>query len=768
MRHLALLLFCLGTAPGLWAQELVNFRVTAKPWPARYFVDGVSYSGDVQFVWPQGSKHLIRIFPTIQYEPNTLNEMVFKGFSDPGGLLQGTDSENELTVVATKSLPQIDLLFVRTIYVDLQLSDCTLDREELCPSPGSVYINGSGPYRRSRRITGLAPNSKLKLQATPDPGWVFMGWNTQLGQNLGFVTEVQLGEGPLILTPRFYQSRRVTFQTEPTGMMLFVDRSPITGPRTMDFAPNSSHLLNAPTPQREPTYGKLMVFDSFSNGQELNTNYNVDSNVPSYETIVARFVPGVVVSFVTNPPGLKLKVDGRDNWANYNFAYALGKTVEFSAPLEQVDGKGNRWLFSRWSNGGAAAQKITVTDEFLTNAGLTAFYEPMGKLTVNTNPPGIPVMVDGTECRTPCLIDKPNGTQVKLSARPQLQLDDNTRLDLMGWSGGGVSDRIVTVTGAAQLLTATYQSSYRLRASVDPAEAGQIRIEPASADGFYPNDTQVALMVTPRAGFKFRRWLGDLDSTSPGQVISVSSPFTLRAMLERVPYLPPSSVRNGAAELSEPGVAAGSIITISGANLTNGTEVGRPSPLAQTLANTTVRLGDRLLPLFYVSPVQINALLPSDVAPGDQTLVINSASNLADVSTSFLVVRNAPGLFFTRMDEQDVLLANHEDGTPVTIASPAKRNETITFFGTGFGPYKRPVPDGFAVPAAPVYEVADPVQGFVNDSTVDGITAVAAPGQVGVVSLKLKVTDALPRATAVQFRLKQGERITNTVLLPLE
>ncbi len=41
----------------------------------------------------------------------------------------------------------------------------------------------------------------------------------------------------------------------------------------------------------------------------------------------------------------------------------------------------------------------------------------------------------------------------------------------------------------------------------------------------------------------------------------------------------------------------------------------------------------------------------------------------------------------------------HEDGTPVTQDSPARKGETVTFYGTGLGGYDRPVIDGFLLPA---------------------------------------------------------------------
>src|SRR6185295_8445827 len=105
-----------------------------------------------------------------------------------------------------------------------------------------------------------------------------------------------------------------------------------------------------------------------------------------------------------------------------------------------------------------------------------------------------------------------------------------------------------------------------------------------------------------------------------------------------------NAVRNAAGETPISAVAAGSIISIYGVNLASDLLAGPASPLAQTLNNVTVRIGGRLLPLLFVSPGQINAQLPSDLAEGSYALTVRWEGK-PDVSASFQVARNAPGLF---------------------------------------------------------------------------------------------------------------------------
>src|SRR5262249_9182474 len=114
---------------------------------------------------------------------------------------------------------------------------------------------------------------------------------------------------------------------------------------------------------------------------------------------------------------LKLKIDGRDNWPGYNFAWAVGSTHSASAPQQQTDANGRSYVFRSWSNGGAGSQDITVTpDAVVAGLRLTAIYEILSKVAVQTSPAGLTVSVDGSACKTPCTIEQPVGSQLRLSA----------------------------------------------------------------------------------------------------------------------------------------------------------------------------------------------------------------------------------------------------------------------------------------------------------------------------------------------------------------
>jgi uncharacterized protein (TIGR03437 family) len=194
-------------------------------------------------------------------------------------------------------------------------------------------------------------------------------------------------------------------------------------------------------------------------------------------------------------------------------------------------------------------------------------------------------------------------------------------------------------------------------------------------------------------------------------------------------------------------------------------ETGPLAPLAQAIGAVTVRVGDRLLPLFFVSPERIHAQLPSDLTLGDYTLVVRWEGH-PDQKTSFSVVRNAPGLFTQPSGDVLYALAAHEDGSAITPDSPARAGEAVAVFGTGFGPYTGMPPDGFPVPDSLALTLVDPVQVLAGDTVLDPISAGAAPGQIGLVAVRFRIPDTV--AAAVELRVRVNQKESNRVVLPIQ
>jgi uncharacterized protein (TIGR03437 family) len=440
----------------------------------------------------------------------------------------------------------------------------------------------------------------------------------------------------------------------------------------------------------------------------------------------------------------------------FYFAWGVGEKHKVEALPELTDAQGRVWRFSSWSNGGNAAQIIDIPLDADVTGGvrLTATYTQLGKLTVTSPIYPLSVQVDGADCATPCEVVREMGQRIRIAAPPSIGQGEGSRLDFNGWPGGGL-EYVVTLGEVAQTVSAGYHTMNRLAAASDPPNGASWRVDPESPDSYYRNDAIVSISLTAQPGFRFRRWDGDLTGVTPNGVLAMNAPRSVRAVLDAVPYIAPAGVTNAAGATPSTAVAPASIISIFGANLSSSTASAGVGMLPQTLGGTTVRVGDRLLPLVFASPEQINAVLPSDLAMGQQILTVTPA-NMPDVRTNFTVARNAPGLFVGVF---------HEDGSAVSAESPARKGELLTVYGTGFGPTVTPRFDGFPVPASPDLQISDGIEGKVDGSAVEIVKSVAAPGKVGIDRVQFRIAAG---TTSGSLRITVNSVESNPVTLPIE
>jgi uncharacterized protein (TIGR03437 family) len=736
-------------------------RITVQP-GVEYFVDGQGFHGPTAFVWPVGSKHVLQVASPIQHDLVNKTTYVFGDWEWDGGTLPGG-----ATVTITAGPPLTEVRGTFTVSYALSLDFFYCPDPSNCSSAGTVFVNTT-PYTYNQDVF-LAAGSVVQLIASPNPGYVFQGWAPGTNQAVNGLLDKVTMNGPTIVHAIFQPARRVNLATVPAGLQLYADHSLVTTPNTMEWGSETTHTLGVVSPQRDAT-GNWWAFSSWSDGGDLTHAYTVSADITTPTTVTATFVPAGVTDLHTSPAGLKLKIDGRDDWQIYNFTWGVGETHSIEAPAQQADSQGRLWAFASWSNGGARVQNFVVPQlDPVNGSHLTATYAPVAHLIVNSAVlSGGTVKVDGADCTIPCDVQRPVGSVVKVSAPASIPLGDNSRGDFDGWPGSGsfATDWALTLGPDPVNLNLTYHAMNRLTAASNPPEGASWRMDPASSDGFYDAQSSVAITVTPQAGFRFRNFTGDLGGSAPAGTVRMNAPRWVNAIMEKAPYIAPSGVSNGAAATPRNVVAPGSIVSVFGASLASDLAIGPDTPMVQALAGVTVRAGDRLMPIYFVSPTQVNVQLPDDFAQGDSTVTV-SCEGLADVQAQFTVVRNAPGLFQTTANGQNFAVAFHEDGSPVTVDSPARKGELLTAWGTGFGPAGLPRPMGFAIPASPAYRIVDTVT-VAGDVSISAENAFAVPGKVGLDAVQFRLGDGVPAASNVSIHLTINGQDSNTVLIPVQ
>ena len=213
-----------------------------------------------------------------------------------------------------------------------------------------------------------------------------------------------------------------------------------------------------------------------------------------------------------------------------------------------------------------------------------------------------------------------------------------------------------------------------------------------------------------------------------------------------------ASIVNSADNLS--GVLAPNTIgTIYGTNLAFGTAVLLPAnvqggvlPIVLGDSETQVFFSNYAADLYYVSPTQINFLVPPMMLPGPVSFRV-VIDGLEGKSIQLKLGAAAPGLFAMVLDGVTYAIATLLDGSLLTPSSPAKPGDIVVLYATGLGATSPPaVYSQLPTAAAPLVPGAN-LQVLLNGVAVppDAIDyAGIAPGNAGLYQINL----ILPTSTA--------------------
>ena len=529
---LAVLAWVVAGPPGRAQTNVNSVRIYTDPAAAAFTVDGQSFLNSATLLWPANSKHVVTSYDQTQTVPGT--GYLYKGWVSN---LSATISKQQ-PITADPGLQWIKLLFDVSYLVTIDLINCP-DPSQPCATTGTVTVN-SVPYDRRTQIY-LPATGTVEVRAYPGNGYIFAGWGPIYGlptKQTAFVVTFPL-LGPTQLSANFQPANAVQTQvnivTEPPQLAVLLDRTPYTAPINLEWGWDTVHAVGANPVQ--VAQGVTYVFDSWSDGGPINHDYRVPAQSGAI-TLRALFVAAATVGFQTSPAGLQLSVDGQQKWPSYNFAWAPGSTHQISAPATQTDAQGHKYKFVSWSNGQSAAFTYT-TGPAPGDDHLTATYQAVGQATISSAPAGMTVQVDGSDCTTPCVVEKEVGASVVASV-PQVRANgDQSRMIFQGW--GDLTDltRKVTVTADSKTYTATYNLQNRLSLSSTPANGATFLLSPSSTDGFYDASTMVSVSARLALGFRVTRWSGDISGTATGVTVMLDAPKSAALVLDPVPAIAP-------------------------------------------------------------------------------------------------------------------------------------------------------------------------------------------------------------------------------------
>lgn len=226
----------------------------------------------------------------------------------------------------------------------------------------------------------------------------------------------------------------------------------------------------------------------------------------------------------------------------------------------------------------------------------------------------------------------------------------------------------------------------------------------------------------------------------------------------QAPVYNSSSIVNAAT--NQPGALAPlSLVSLYGVNLAYATKALtadeiRNGQLPTTLIGTgvVVSIDSVAVPILFVSPSQVNFLIPGNTRTGLRRLRL-SREGLAGPEIEVRIADSAPGLF--PMSSQTVI-ASHADGRLVSADAPAEPGELIILYAAGLGA-TLPALNGLTLPTAAASISARRDLGLLlnGEPIADDLIYYAGvtPGFAGLYQINFRVPASITPNPEIRLRL---------------
>ena len=206
------------------------------------------------------------------------------------------------------------------------------------------------------------------------------------------------------------------------------------------------------------------------------------------------------------------------------------------------------------------------------------------------------------------------------------------------------------------------------------------------------------------------------------------------------PQLGPVPIVN-AASFSATQIAPGSYVTILGQNLAGAISQASQVPLPTLLGGVSVTVNGKSAPLLYVSPTQVNAQLPYDLAGNATLKLTNSVGSTSEVT--FPVLRAAPAIYTIAGTNRGVVV--NQDGGLNGPEAPELRGNYLVAYVTGLGAVNPAVNAGEAASLTAISRAVQAVSATIGGLDAPVAFAGLTPGFVGLGQVNVQIPANAPR-----------------------
>jgi uncharacterized protein (TIGR03437 family) len=241
-------------------------------------------------------------------------------------------------------------------------------------------------------------------------------------------------------------------------------------------------------------------------------------------------------------------------------------------------------------------------------------------------------------------------------------------------------------------------------------------------------------------------------------VLSFCLPAAAAEPVRQAPVYSEASIVNAATNIPGP-LAPLALVSIYGRNLAFVTRAISPDDVRNGLLPTslvgtgvTVSIDNIAVPILFVSPNQVNFLIPGNLRTGRRLLrlLVNGRTG-PDVP--IVIADSSPGLF---QMEGSAAIATHADGSLITPDSPAEPGEVVVIYAAGLGA-TQPAFNGLTIPnAAASITARAHFAVLLNEVPVPDshiLYAGVTPGFAGLYQINCRVPADAPPNPEIRVRL---------------